>query len=301
MSSVSGWFSRIPLPICGLGLGTIGLANLIKPYSLISAQIVAGVSVAFLLLFIIRSVMYPQKLKEDLLNPVAASVAGTFSMTLMLLSGYFDAEYGKILLLVAVGIHILLIVNYTVRILPKLELKSVHPGIFVTYVGIAAAAITAPAVGLNLDFLVWFGLVCAVIIMIAIIVKMIKAPGFPNPVLPMFCIMVAPFSLCLVAYASSIGNTPEYVIPVLCIVSIILFIAVLANIPRILKNGFFPSYAAMTFPFTIFATAVKVTSVNTTGLLSEVTEVLSLPLLIFAAVMVIHAICRYAIFLSKKA
>ncbi len=291
----NGFLYRIPIPICGLALGIIGLGNLLKTYSEDVAVVLAYISIFILLLFVIRCVVYPSLLREDLSTQPTAAIAGTFSMTLMLFCGYIPANIGKILIIIAVAIHILIILNFTIRFVRKMRVNDVIPAMYVTYVGIAAAAITGPKTGLDFSILVWFGLICAVILTICIFIRLIHKSEFPNPILPTVCILPAPFSLCLVGYSSSIGIDQIEFLTIMCAASIILFVIAATYLPIIIKNGFYPSYSAMTFPFTITAVAVTNVSKLHSGILSDIVGILATILTIFATIMVSYVACKYII------
>ena len=79
---------KVPLPICGVGLGMAALGNLLQSYSE-GIRYVCGVcSAIFLLLMLLKLVLFPALIKEDMNNPIMASVSGTFPMAQMLLSTY---------------------------------------------------------------------------------------------------------------------------------------------------------------------------------------------------------------------
>ena len=87
-------------------------------------------------------------IKEDMQNPIMASVSGTFPMALMLLSTYVKPFIGPAAMYIrffAIGLHIVLIVYFTVKFILKLQLPKVFASYYIVYVGIAVAAVTAPA------------------------------------------------------------------------------------------------------------------------------------------------------------
>ena len=79
---------KVPIPVCGVMLGTAALGNLLQSYSE-GIRYACGIFAAFLLLLILlKLILFPNMIKEDMGNPIMASVAGTFSMALMILSTY---------------------------------------------------------------------------------------------------------------------------------------------------------------------------------------------------------------------
>ena len=79
---------KVPVPICGLMLATAALGNLLQSYSETIRQL-CGVFAAILLVpVVLKLIMFPGAVKEDMNNPIMASIAGTFSIALMILSSY---------------------------------------------------------------------------------------------------------------------------------------------------------------------------------------------------------------------
>ena len=73
---------KIPIPICGVMLGAAALGNLLQSYSE-GIRYVCGVFAAFLLILaLLKLIMFPGAVKEDMKNPIMASVSGTFPMAI---------------------------------------------------------------------------------------------------------------------------------------------------------------------------------------------------------------------------
>ena len=139
---------KVPVPLCGVMLGFAALGNLLQSYGE-GIRSLCGIVAAFLLvLVLLKLVMYPQMIKEDMKNPIMASVAGTFPMALMLLSTYVKPYIGVVAMYIwffAIGLHLVLIVYFTMKFILKLEMPKVFASYYIVYVGIAVAAVTAPA------------------------------------------------------------------------------------------------------------------------------------------------------------
>ena len=79
---------KIPIPLCGVMLGLAALGNLLQSYSE-GIRYICGILAAFLLILVLlKLIMFPQMVREDMKNPIMASASGTFPMALMLLSVY---------------------------------------------------------------------------------------------------------------------------------------------------------------------------------------------------------------------
>jgi len=256
---------RIPLPITGVMLGCAALGNLLQSYSE-GVRVVFGVISALLgVLFLVKLFGDFESVKKDMENPMLASISGTFPMALLLLAAYakpLSAGLGVALWWVGLLLHVCLIVWFTAKYVAHFNLKQVFPSWYIVYVGIAAASVSAPAFGMEGIGTVcfWFGLVTFVLITVAVISRYAKVGEPPVPARPVFCIMTAPASLCVAAYVQSVTPKSQALLVCMEIVATVLFVVVLTQLPRFLKNtAFAPSYAAYTFPFVITAIALKQT------------------------------------------
>ena len=149
---------KIPIPICGVMLGAAALGNLLQSYSE-GIRYVCGVFAAFLLILaLLKLIMFPGAVKEDMKNPIMASVSGTFPMALMILSTYvkpFIGQAAYYIWLFAIALHIVLIIYFTVKFVFKLQMPKVFASYYIVYVGIVVASVTAPACNRKCSILVW--------------------------------------------------------------------------------------------------------------------------------------------------
>ncbi len=252
---------KVPLPICGLMLGCAALGNLLQSYS-DGVRYVCGLCAAFLLILaLLKLIMYPDTLKEDMANPIMASVAGTFPMALMLLSTYVKPFIGRYIWLFAISLHIALIIYFTAKFIVKLQMPKVFASYYIVYVGIVVVAVTAPVYD-NLSVgtaAFWFGFVTLILLLVLVTYRYMKFPEIPNPAKPLICIYAAPTSLCIAGYVQSVTPKNYYFLMAMFIVATAIYIFALIKAVECLKLPFFPSYAAFTFPFVISAIAAKQT------------------------------------------
>lgn len=253
---------KVPVPLCGVMLGMAALGNLLQSYSE-GIRYVCGVFAAVLLvLILLKLIMFPGMVKEDLANPIMASVAGTFSMALMILSTYvkpFIGQTAYYIWLFAIVLHIVLIIYFTVKFLLKLQMPKVFASYYIVYVGIAVAAITAPvyeklSVG---SAAFWFGFVTLILLFVLVTYRYVKFRQVPDPVKPLICIYAAPVSLCIAGYVQSVTPKTYGFLVAMFIVATVLYVFALVKAVGYLKLPFYPSYAAFTFPFVISAIASK--------------------------------------------
>ncbi len=309
MRDMKDMIKKVPIPFCGVMLGFAALGNLLQSYGE-GIRSVCGIVAAFILiLMLLKLIMFPQMIKEDMKNPIMASVSGTFSMALMLLSTYVKPYIGaaaKYIWFFAIALHIVLIVYFTVKFVVKLDLTKVFASYYIVYVGIAVAAVTAPAyeqlaVG-TVAF--WFGFVTLIALLILVTIRYVKCPNVPEPAQPLFCIYAAPTSLCIAGYVQSVTPKSRTFLLAMLAVATVIYVIALVKAIGYLKLKFYPSYAAFTFPFVITAIATK----QTMACLVKMEQ--PLPILkpvvlvetIIAAVLVIYTFIRFMgfVFSSKK-
>ncbi|MGL6201163.1 MAG: TDT family transporter [Lachnospiraceae bacterium] len=296
---------KVPIPICGVMLGTFALGNLLQSYSegiRYACGIVGGI---LFLVILLKLILFPQMIKEDMKNPIMASVAGTFSMSLMLLSTYVKPWIGQAafyLWILAIALHIALIIYFTVKFILKLEIKKVFASYYIVYVGIAVAAITAPAyeqTGIGTAAF-WFGFVTLIILLILTTVRYIKHMEVPEPAKPLLCIYAAPTSLCVAGYVQSVASKSFSFLIAMYILASVLYIFALIKAVGYLRLPFYPSYASFTFPFVISAIASKQTMACAANMGSPI-PVLSYVVIIetiIAVVFVLYVLVRYIGFLA---
>lgn len=246
-------------------LGFAALGNLLQSYGE-GIRYVCGIASAFILvLVLLKVIMFPQMIKEDMKNPIMASVAGTFPMALMLLCTYIKPVIGaaaKYIWFFAIGLHIVLIIYFTIKFILKIQMPKVFASYYIVYVGIAVAAVTAPAFEqLNVGAAAfWFGFVTLIALLVLVTVRYIKYPEIPEPAKPLICIYAAPTSLCIAGYVQSVMPKSKNFLLAMFILATILYIFALVKAIGYLKLPFYPSYAAFTFPFVISAIASKQTA-----------------------------------------
>lgn len=309
MRDMKDMIKKVPIPFCGVMLGFAALGNLLQSYGE-GIRSVCGIVAAFILILVLlKLIMFPQMIKEDMKNPIMASVSGTFSMALMLLSTYVKPYIGaaaKYIWFFAIALHIVLIVYFTIKFVVKLDLTKVFASYYIVYVGIAVAAVTAPAyeqlaIGAATF---WFGFVTLIALLILVTIRYVKCPNVPEPAQPLFCIYAAPTSLCIAGYVQSVTPKSRTFLLAMLAVATVIYVIALVKAIGYLKLKFYPSYAAFTFPFVITAIATK----QTMACLVKMEQ--PLPILkpvvlvetIIAAVLVIYTFIRFMgfVFSSKK-
>ena len=255
---------KVPIPLCGVMLGFAALGNLLQSYGE-GIRYACGIIAALLLvLILLKLVLFPNMIKEDLQNPIMASVSATFPMALMLLSTYVKPWLGaiaKYIWLFAIVLHLILIIYFTIKFIVKLQMPKVFESYFIVYVGIVVAAVTAPAFeALSIGTAAfWFGFATLLLLLVLVTIRYIKFKQIPEPAQPLICIYAAPTSLCVAGYVQSITPKSKGFLLTLLVLASILYVFALIKAIGYLKLKFYPSFAAFTFPFVISAIATKQT------------------------------------------
>jgi len=251
--------------------------------------------------------MFRGSIRKDMENPLLASVSATYLMTIMQLATYL-APYAWTAALVfwgaAVVMHAVLIVWFTMRILPEHRLKDVYPTFFIAYVGIVVASVTSPMFGLaRLGLAIfWFGFVAYMAMLVLVTVRCLREP-LAQGARPTLCIYAAPMSLSLTGYLAA---CPQPDVVFACVLGVLaqgLLLFVLVKLPGLLRLPFFPSYAAMTFPLVISSTALGklLVLLNVNGIVYPAfLGVLVVAETVLAACMVGYVLVRYSVYLVSE-
>lgn len=291
---------KIPIPMSGLMLACASLGNLLSGYNILYKNIFGIISGIMFICIVSKIIMMPKECINDLENPVIASVLPTLFMGAMILSTYIKPlsyEFAFWLWKLAVIFHISYILYFTKKYIISFNIKKVFASYFVVYVGIVAASLTSPAFKMESvgKIIFWFGFVAFIGLAPIIIYRFMKFKEMLEPAIPTKTILLAPANLCLAGYMSSFQNKNIYMIWFLTIISIITFVFVIINLPKMLKIKFYPSYSAFTFPFVITAMAMKMTNVY----LNKIGNSITIPIYyvnfieIVAVLIVIYVLIRY--------
>lgn len=251
---------RVPIPIGGLALGLVAIGNLMGGNI---KAILSYISLFLILLFLLRLIFLPHMLKEELNNPALVSVLPTFDMALFLLNGMikeFSPGLAKFIYYFALIIHIVLIIYYTYKFLIKnFKLENIYASTFIVYIGIVAAANVSPLWELqNLGrIIVYFALILILPLLYLVTKRYLSNLDVAPPFRPLFFIYAAPVSLILAGYHTVFDQKSFVLVVILQVLAQVLLIISIINLPNILKNGFIPSFAGLTFPAVISAIALN--------------------------------------------
>ena len=299
---------KVPLPTAGVALGLAALGNLLQPYSEVARGLCGMLSLALVALLLAKVVRHPDMIREDFKNSILASVSATLLMAIMQLSTYLAPATlwgGFALWSMAVGLHLGLMMWFTSRFIRRFQLKEVFPTYFICYVGIIVASVTSPTYGAEAlgHGLFWLGFACYAVLLAVVTYRYAKHE-VPEGARPLFCIYTAPMSLSLVGYLATAPEPNPVMVGVMLVLAQGFLVLVLSRLPKFIGLPFYPSYAAMTFPFVISATALSqgVAFLNGLGAgLPAALDVLVLAETGLAVVMVGYVLTCYLRFFFKRA
>lgn len=288
---------RIPLALSGLMLSCFALANLLRPTHAYLHTGLSRLGMVLCLLITLKIIFNAQGVLEDLKHPVISSVLPTYTMALMLLAVYLKPHMGQGSLYLwygAIGLHVLLMVNYSLRQLLAPKLGKIFPSIFVVFVGIAVASVSAPAFNQPLgQAAFYFALIAYGITLPLVVTRLIRLKEMPGPAQPTLAIMAAPSSLLLAGYLSAFTSPHTYAVYILLSFSLVMYFFVLTKMPKLLSLSFTPGFAAYTFPMVISAVAIKKASVF---LDKAILQKLATGQLLIASLLLFYVLVRYILF-----
>ena len=294
---------NIPIPICGLILALLSLGNLTQDINMGLKFIFAGIGLIFLILIILKLILYPHNIQKDFKNPVIVSSSGTFSMSLMILSTYiiqFNPTIAYTVWIIGISLHILLMIYFTYHfIIHNFNISNVYPSYWIVFVGITMGAITSNVHDITeIGFLFFItGFIAMLITFPLVIYRYIKEPNIPDANKPLICIFTAILSILIVGYLNTAQNPSNEFIIILYLFACILYLFALLKFVEYRNLDFYPSFSAFTFPFVISALATK-------GVLAKIGANLILENLLkieiaIAILIVTYILIRYVKYLKK--
>lgn len=304
---------KIPIPFCGVALGLIAAGNLVQAAFPWLRPIFGALGTLVLVLFLLKLLLFFPVFREEMGNPVLASISGTFCMACMLLSVYIQPLLpvaGRLLWFGAVLLHVALILYFSIRFMRKLKPAEYHASFYIVYVGIATAAISAPAWKMQAlgKGIAVFALLAFLSLVVPVTRRYLGGEKVPAALQPLFMISAAPTSLCIVGFKNSFGDPWIGLLIFLFVLGTLFYLPAVVMAFRKLGAAFFPSLAACTFPLVISAIAtgtmrILLGDMDPTGLILAVQTVVQYWFwvqTIIAVFMTAVVLIRYCLYLSDS-
>ncbi|PSW12657.1 C4-dicarboxylate ABC transporter [Photobacterium sanctipauli] len=253
-----------PTPMAGLALGIASLGWCWENASDLNGMgQLGGAAIASLLLAIllVKFILHPKSLWNDLTHPVVGSVVPTFAMATMVVSnaiGLYFPFAGEALWLFAVILHMMFLVLFVYHRAVEFELHHMVPSWFVPPIGIVVADVAFPG-GEMLPLaegLLVFGMATYAVMLPIMVYRLIFSHEIPDGAKPTIAIMAAPASLSLAGYLTVIQSPSPVVVGLLGGIAVLMTFVIYVAFFRLLRLSFSPGYAAFTFPIVISATAL---------------------------------------------
>lgn len=296
---MKSFLKEIPMPIVGVMLAFAALGNLLQSYGDIYRNTMGAISAVIFIVATTKFICDFQGLKNELDNPIGASVFPTYSMAIMVLATYirtYNSSAAYIVWIVGLLIHISLIIRFSMMFLRQFNIKQVFPSWFIVYVGIAVAAVTGKTFNATVgQCAFWFGFIAYLILIFVVGKRVFIVKEIPEPALPTLIIFAAPGSLCLTGYINAFDEKNFLIFLSLLVLSQCFYIFALSKLVGLLKLKFYPSYSSFTFPLVISATALKLSNgfLSNQGIKIELLPVLVTVEVIIAVIMVFYVLIRY--------
>lgn len=299
------FLEKYPVPISGLALGMAALGNLLKSYGETPRNLLGIIAFVIILLLTVKILSNIEGFKKAMESPVISGSFTTYSMVIIILSAYLpNKAVGIVFWYIGILIHVLLIVWFSVKYIPKRNIETIFTTWFIVYVGIVTVSVTAPWYKMPVfgKAAFWFGFVTYIVLLPIVLYRVFKVKKIPEPAIPTFAVFAAPAALLLAGYISSFPEKNFIIFNLLIFLTVLFYVMVLLSMPKLLKLKFYPSFSAFTFPLVISGLALKLT----TGVLkkagvnvSVLAKVVNLAEII-ALVAVIYVFVKYLQFIFQK-
>lgn len=254
----------LPTPVAGLALGIASLGLCLEnalPLKGIGQNIGALIAATLLSVMIIRFILHPDTLTQDIKHPVVGSIVPTFAMAAMVVSkalGNFLPTAGEILWLAAVFVHLTALAFFIYYRAKEPNLHHMVPSWFIPPVGIIVADVMCPSDAFHTLTLVLLaiGMISYLLMLPMMIYRFMFRNEVPDAAKPTIAIMAAPASLSLAGYLTVVKEPSLLVCAVLLGIALLMTIVIYCAFFRLMRLPFSPGYAAFTFPMAIGATAL---------------------------------------------
>ena len=260
------FIKSVPLAMSSLALAFAALGNLLLPYSQAVRYICGVISLLLLVLLVLKIILDLPHALAELKTPVPLSASPTATMTTMLLSAYIRPYVPTVAIAIwytAIVLHVLIMLLFIKRFVVGFKLSNVFPTWFIAGVGIGVVSITAPAMGaITLGQIAFYiGLGFYILILPLVLARLSLVRILPEPATKTLAIFAAPMSLLVVGYFNSFinqGYGNAMFVYILLSIAVVSHWCVILMMFWLLKVKFYPTYAALAFPFVISASTFRI-------------------------------------------
>lgn len=258
-----------PIGAVGTSLGFMTLANV---WALHGITFLKPIAITFALcalaIMTVKIFIHPKQVWKEMKDPIAGPFYPTIDMASFVLAGYllpYLPPVAKAIWLIGVAFHLIFFtVFFVVRLKNDFKLKHMLPSWNVVLVGVCVASVGSRGMGFDgiANFLTYLGIVLYLPFYPIMLYRVyIHKHKIEIPAAATIGIMAAPSSLVLTSYLTTSHTHNQFVLWYLIVTSIFNVLLVYIEIPKFIKQGFKPGYAAFTFPLAISMLAMFKTSV----------------------------------------
>lgn len=265
LNQIKNNFKLLPTPAAGLALGISSLGALweseygFNGYIQLTTALIAAVILAALLL---RFIIHPKTLWNDLAHPVVGSVVPTFAMGTMVVSSSLLTHYpmaATLVWLIAIAVHLVFLTLFIYHRLQDAKLHHMVPSWFVPPIGLIVAVFTCPepAKFETLCYVILaFGIVNYALLLPVMLNRLIFGDKIQSGAKPSIAILAAPASLCLTGYLAFTSAPSPLIVAVLLGIALLMTVVIYMAMLHLARLTFSPGFAAFTFPLVISAKAL---------------------------------------------
>ncbi len=252
---------KIPVPCIATFLSFLTLGNVYGGLGFVWLRyLIMALGTIFMICYILKMILFPKTCLNEYDLTIPASLYGAFSMVLMVLGSFFyeiGFPFGKILWFIAVAIHFVHIIVFTVKhafgkvILPK-NFLNMMPSWYVTYNGWMVACVTGGKMGAGpiLKLITIYGCIIYVVILPFMLWRLFNIE-IKNAAYHTMAVLLAPCSLCVVSLINVNGQNNGIVLKFMYVCVLLSLAFILYKLPDFFSFDFYPGFAGLTFPMAI--------------------------------------------------
>lgn len=258
---VKSKFEDIPVAIAGISLGFMSISTALLEFNITWVRHLAVVfSVLCIGFLLIKLILHPNKVINEMKHPMVGSIYPTIFMTLMLIAVYLveiNPSIARGLWLGATVLHFITFVMFAICMIKDFKMENMIPSWFIPTVGIGLAVVTSKPMNMpGISRVLFYYSLLAFILMFPIMIyRLVSMEKLVGPKLPTLMIMVAPANICLAAYFAIADKPNAIFVSILAGISYMSLFYGYTILPKLIKLPFSPGLAPLTFPLGISVVA----------------------------------------------
>lgn len=250
---------NLHIGISGTCMAFITLSNcwLIKDITYLK-PISIFLALGMLTLMLIRVIIYPKVMLNELKDPVLGTFYPTFGMVTWLVSAYFYPYFPRTCSVVWIGAaiyHYFVLIFYTIIRIKEKKFSNIMPTCFIVYTGMITGSVASKGMGGIIPqiahFMLMFGFIFYTLLLPVVLYIVFKSEILDDHRLPTVGIVCSPAPLGIVGILAIEPNPNIYMLTWLIVTGLVLLVVVYSYIFKLFKTGFKPAYASFTFPLAI--------------------------------------------------